>query len=133
MPPVSVIVCGSRDWQDGEPVARALTRLAEKHHDLEIIHGGARGADAIADAIARRLGLRVRPELADWKGKGRGAGPERNRRMLALHPALVLGFKDGAAPTLATGGTENMLRIALQAGVPAFLFAHASGWKRLGT
>lgn len=128
---MKVIVCGSRDWTDGEPIRRALTHLANRHIQVEVVHGGARGADSLAGQIAANLGLTVRAELADWVGRGRGAGPERNRRMLALGPSLVLAFKDGLDPALSRGGTEHMLRIAIAAGVPCFAWSHGGSWRAL--
>lgn len=84
-----VIFCGSRDWKDRAPIEAALVRLASKHREMLVIHGGARGADAIADALARGMGIRVKPELADWVGRPAYlAGHERNERMLNLSPAL---------------------------------------------
>lgn len=91
----------------------------------------------MAGQIAEALGIPARAELADWVGRGRGAGFERNRRMLALQPDLVLAFKDdaqgwdGVGPG-GHGGTEHMCRIALQAGVPVLRWSHEQGWERLG-
>lgn len=125
------ILCGSRDWSDPAPILRAIQRLAGLADRPEVIHGGARGADAIAAGIAAGLGLSVRAELADWVGRGKAAGPERNQRMLQLRPDLVIAFKDGFNYALSRGGTENMVKIAKAAGVPCYLFSHDGGWRRI--
>src|SRR5258706_7204811 len=69
-----VIVTGSREWTD-----RAVIRahLADFPPGTLVLHGGALGADAIADSEARGLGLdvRVEPYFSDL---GRAGGPARN-------------------------------------------------------
>lgn len=120
---MTVIFCGSRDWRDYGIIQRAMTRVgALGGRDLLVIHGGARGADSMAEQAAREMGIPVQAELADWVGKGRGAGPERNRRMLELKPDSVYAFKDNFDQTLTTGGTEHMVKIALAAGVRVHLY-----------
>ena len=128
---MKVIVCGSRDWGYIHPIRIAIGTLAANYQGLVVIHGGARGADITAGIVARGMGLQVRVELADWVGKGRGAGMERNRRMLELGPDRVLAFKDGFDYGMQRGGTENMCRIALEANVPVLLFSSATGWECL--
>lgn len=131
-----VLVCGSRDWTDYAPVKEAIELFAHELPAPTILHGGARGADGLAESVANRLGIPTRAELADWVGKGHAAGPDRNRRMLELGPDLVLAFKDdgewdGLAPG-SRGGTEHMCRIAITAGVLTLRWSHDHGWERLG-
>ncbi|MGH7919962.1 MAG: SLOG family protein [Candidatus Dormibacteraceae bacterium] len=107
-----VIVCGSRDWTDPEPIRQALRRV----HPSLLIHGGSLGTDAIAGQIARELGILVRAHPADWKRFGRGAGPLRNQRMLeAEKPDLVIAFSTRSP---LTPGTADMVARARAAGVP---------------
>lgn len=135
----TVIACGSRYWTDPEPVRWALAQVTEFDRDARVLSGGARGLDRMADGIARGLGMGTRVELADWVGRGRGAGPERNGRMLDLllrdrggrGPGLVLAWKDEFDRWMRAGGTENMCRIALGAGVVVLLYSHARGWERV--
>ena len=57
-----VIVCGSRTWIDYDTIHRRLSSLPK---DTIIITGGALGADSIATAIARELGLKCVEVPAD--------------------------------------------------------------------
>ena len=97
-----VLVCGSRNWDLPELIEQRLRRLPP---GSEVIHGGARGADQQAAAIARRLGFQVVEYPADWRGEGRSAGVLRNLRMLDEWPDLVLAFwrdhSTGTAHTIA--------------------------------
>jgi hypothetical protein len=79
--------------------------------DTVIIHGGARGADALADqwAVCNWLMPEVYP--ADWDKHGRAAGPLRNQRMLDEgKPDLVVAFSGGS-------GTTDMVRRARKTNV----------------
>lgn len=125
MIPYRVLVCGSRHWRDSEAIHHTLDLHLRLHYGrIEIIHGNARGADLIADSVARGLGLVVHPYPADWNAHGRAAGPIRNRQMLDQHPDVVLAFKDGFDHTFSRGGTEHMVKIALDAQVPCLLHDH---------
>lgn len=110
-----VLVCGSRDWDDGRSNERALSTLDA---DDVVIHGAARGADSIAASCASDRGLEVVAFPADWDRHGRGAGFIRNRKMLEEgKPDVVWAFKSRAVSV----GTDSMLRIARAAGVPTFV------------
>lgn len=78
---VRVIVCGSRRWHDRQ-------RIADRLYDLPpgstIVHGGARGADRIAEQEAQKIGHYVEPHPALWADYGKRAGLIRNHRMAEL-------------------------------------------------
>jgi hypothetical protein len=89
-----VLVCGSREWTDRATIRMWLSKLPS---ETEIVHGGARGADALAGDVAAELGLAVRAYPADWKTYGKAAGPIRNQTMLdAERPARVIAFTAGS-------------------------------------
>lgn len=113
-----VIFCGSRDWRAWGPILSAVEQLHREHPDLVVVHGGARGADAMVDRLARRNSLPIERFPADWVGHGRAAGPIRNRQMLDAGADEVVAFKDDFDYAMLRGGTENMVRIAQRAGVP---------------
>lgn len=120
-----VIICGSRDWADPLPIERELIGLRQDWGPgVTVVEGAARGADRIAGQVARRLGIPVEEHPADWTGRGKAAGFERNKLMLSLGPSLVLAFKDGFDTSLRRGGTEHMVRIALEADVPVMVIGH---------
>lgn len=95
-----VLVCGGRDFADADLVARTLSSWAPRR----IIHGGARGLDALAGHWAALHQVEVKTYPADWKALGRKAGPIRNQQMLdseEIH--FVLAFPGGR-------GTADMVR-----------------------
>jgi hypothetical protein len=89
---MKVLITGSRNWTDYARIEQVIDALP---WDAEIIHGAARGADAIAGGFAAARGLKVTAYPADWKRYGNAAGPIRNDQMLALQPDLVLAFWNG--------------------------------------
>jgi hypothetical protein len=107
---MTVLVCGSRVWRDG-PTIRA--RLKQLPRGTTIIHGGCRGADICAGAVARSLGLAVKEYPADWKGLGRSAGVRRNLAMLDQKPDLVLAFQIHGST-----GTQHTIDEARKRGIP---------------
>jgi len=110
---VKVLVCGSRAWLDSGAIR---ARLAELPRGTTIIHGGARGADRLAETIAHSLGFDTQAFNADWHGRGYydpAAGKKRNLRMLDQQPDLVIAFhKDGST------GTAHTIENAHARGIP---------------
>lgn len=109
-----VLVCGDRNWNDRERIARALSKLP---NDTTIIHGACRGADEIAGEEAKKLGFKVREFPADWS-QGRAAGPIRNRLMLTelqnVGNGFVLAFHSNIAESK---GTADTVREAKRRGI----------------
>lgn len=105
-----VLVTGGREFNDGDYVFRWLQLLHLKYGFALLIHGGARGADTLADVWARGAG--VQPVRCDalWpyyrsRGHYTAAGPIRNGHMLLLQPQLVVAFPGNS-------GTADMLKKA---------------------
>ena len=112
-----ILVCGGRDYDD-EPVfdhlMDALLAGFKEHSpgaELVIVHGGARGADKLADLWAKSRKVPVVACPADWKTHGKAAGMIRNLEMLKKwKPQVVIAFPGGR-------GTAHMVSIARKAGV----------------
>jgi hypothetical protein len=107
-----IVTSGGRDlaWPL-EKVVDAMRSAADGGRVDLVLHGGARGADALVDQAARRLGWRLRVMVAEWSRYGQAAGPIRNASMLGAAAAraaelgeeaqvLLLAFPGGR-------GTEN--------------------------
>jgi hypothetical protein len=104
-----VLVCGGRDFCDELLLNKTLSSLQPK--PTVIIHGGARGADTLADIWAYKNGIEREVYKADWYTYDRRAGPIRNSQMLKEgKPELVVAFDGGI-------GTADMVNKALRANV----------------
>jgi hypothetical protein len=109
-----IIICGSRGWHDRAAIESKLYELAIQHgNDLTIVHGGARGADRIAEQEAQKAGLLIEAHPADWERYGKPAGVIRNHKMAELGADLCVAFlKDNSS------GTRNMIEQARKFGIP---------------
>ncbi len=114
-----LLVCGSRTWTDRVQLGWEIEGIVAQHQGepLVLIHGDARGADRLADELARARGWRLEVYPAHWRTEGRAAGPRRNLRMLRNGlPDLVLAFVDKPLPQ--SRGTAHMVALARAAGLP---------------
>lgn len=114
-----ILVTGSRNWTDQARIADALDAALTACGLAVLIHGGARGADALADDLWRDwiqhgCSLLV-PEVysADWNRFGRSAGHRRNAEMVAAGADVCLAFPIGESR-----GTRGCMRLAERAGIP---------------
>lgn len=134
-----VLICGDRNWDDGEFISAWVERLAKNHasvHEalknyprgfdpLVIIEGEARGADKLARKAAERFGLGVLRFPARWARYGKQAGPIRNQQMLDEgKPDMVLAFHDDIKNSK---GTLDMIRKAESARIYCRVITHEDG------
>ena len=117
-----ILVTGSRDWDDrrqfDHELAVAVGTGKRTGRAVVIVHGACpRGADQLADEIARAHGIDVEPHPADWDAFGKAAGFRRNAEMVALGADLCLAFiRDGSR------GATHCAETARKAGIPVMYF-----------
>ncbi len=105
------LICGGRNFADEIMFEDAMGDLMRHFgHPSRIVHGAATGADSMAGALGKRLSVGVQPCPANWAKYGLGAGPIRNKEMLALRPAKVIAFPGGR-------GTKDMVDQARSVGI----------------
>jgi hypothetical protein len=115
-----IVLCtGGRDYVDREHVFGTLDAihagtvyappLAEGIHGIAtLVHGGAGGADRIAERWAIERGVTIETYPADWTKYGKGAGPRRNTAMAAR--LVALGHWRGLVVAFpGARGTANMV------------------------
>lgn len=105
---MKLLICGGRNFNDYSFLETALKSMSVTC----IIQGGANGADALGKQYAQYNNLPCIEYKANWTKHGRSAGPIRNRQMLVEgKPDAVLALPGGR-------GTANMIKQALQMGLP---------------
>lgn len=114
-----VIIAGSRSFQDYPMLKKyADFKLSNIKDTIEIVSGGAKGADSLGERYAKENGYSLKVFPADWERFGKAAGYMRNVEMARYADAL-LAFWDGKSC-----GTMHMIQIAynydLKVGVQHF-------------
>ena len=110
----TVIVTGSRDWDDVITIYQALS---EENPDL-VVHGGCRGADKYAKDWAGYQMVECVSCPANWNKHGKAAGSIRNKEMLQSYNSdlygvvIVLAFRKNMSK-----GTTNCVNLAKQMGM----------------
>jgi len=101
------LICGGRDFSDQAMFDDVMSQLIRMRGIPEkIVHGAAKGADAMAAAWAKQMAVLAIAVPADWEAHGNAAGPIRNEEMLMHHkPKCVIAFPGGA-------GTADMVKRA---------------------
>lgn len=108
-----VVIAGSRSFEDysyAEPhIIEALKGRFPS--DVEIVSGGARGADKVGEEFAKKFKMSLKRFPADWKTHGKSAGHIRNLEMAEYADAVLL-FWDGHSK-----GTLSMKTFSENAGL----------------
>lgn len=106
---VKLIVAGSRHLDDMEIVTKELMRwwMDRREPIVEVVSGGAPGADTLGERVAERIGFPVKRFVAEWGRYGHRAGPIRNIEMADYADAL-LAFPIGVS----SPGTRHMIQAA---------------------
>ena len=117
---IRLLIAGGRDYADWDHFEDCLlSELEPSLHSGEkivLIHGAAKGADAMADRWAAENKVEVLRFPADWQAYGKSAGPIRNGLMIEQgDPDRALLFPGGP-------GTRDIMLKLFNAGIP-FTFA----------
>lgn len=108
---IKVIIAGSRGFNDYQLLAKTCDHILQNQEDVEIVSGGARGADKLGELYAEQCGYDIRRFIPDWGGLGNSAGFLRNQQMASYADALIA-FWDKSSQ-----GTWHMITIAHNAGL----------------
>lgn len=106
--PIKIVVAGSRDFNDVELMRSELNQFVRdlETKSIEVVSGGARGADTLGEQYAKYYNQSCTVFPADWKKYGKRAGYIRNADMAKYADACIV-FWDGKSR-----GTANMIEIA---------------------
>ncbi len=103
---MKLAVVGSRDFTDYTKLKLALDNINQFFLITEIISGGAKGADSLAERYAKENNIKLTIYLPDWKRYGRPAGMIRNKEIVSSATS-VIAFWDGKSK-----GTANSISLA---------------------
>lgn len=128
---IKVIIAGSRNFYDYDTVEDAVVSYFMSHgilkENVEIISGGARGADKLGEQLAKSYKLKLTIFPAQWDTYGKAAGMIRNQEMAnyAINDsdkAILFAFWDGQSR-----GTKGMIDIAKRCEMEVIINGRSSG------
>lgn len=108
---MKLAIVGSRSFEDYD----AMCSILVPFHITEIISGGARGADRLAERYAQEHDIELTVIPAEWEKSGKAAGPIRNKVMVSMCDGAVC-FWDGLSK-----GTRNTMQLCWKAGKPLMI------------
>lgn len=110
---MKVLIAGSRTFNDFSLLEKELMMYFKEkglhRADVEIVSGGANGADKLGEQFANKYRLKLSRFPADWNTYGKSAGYKRNVQMAEYLDSddIVFAFWDGSSK-----GTTHMINIA---------------------
>lgn len=108
---MKLIIAGGRNFSDYDLLCEEVNKITAGVPGVEIVSGGARGADLLGEHYAIDKGLTVKRFPADWDRYGKAAGFRRNAEM-AKYADHCICFWDGQSR-----GTAHMINLAKEAGL----------------
>lgn len=114
-----VLVTGSRTWRKNDLIEAVLTDVGVRlrGQPVTLVVGGARGADRVAESVARKLGWQVETHLPDWRRHPRTAGMVRNQEMVESDVELCLAFIRNHS-----SGASVCMQMAMSKGIPTWVW-----------
>lgn len=114
---IRIIIAGSRSFDNYDKLCKEVDEFismqmffaglgAYKSKEVEIVSGGARGADKLGELYAKEHNLRLKIFPADWDKYDKRAGYIRNTEM-AEYANCLIAFWDGKSK-----GTAHMIDLA---------------------
>nr|DAY41537.1 MAG TPA: Protein of unknown function (DUF2493) [Caudoviricetes sp.] len=108
---MKLAIIGSRSFTDTELAWNTYKNLPFLDQITHIVSGGAKGADSIAELLAKWSGKEMIVHYPDWDKYGKQAGFIRNR-LIINDSDCVLAFWD-----LKSKGTLNSIQLATKKGI----------------
>lgn len=115
---MKVIVAGGRNFSSFTKLCTILDAHFRETDNIEIVSGGARGVDNMAEKWARSRGIFCEVYPANWKRFGKRAGMMRNAQMAEVGDELVA-IWDGESR-----GTAAMIAMMRQRGKPVTVYGY---------
>ena len=123
-----IIIAGGREFNDAQYMRECMAGVfaIHKHKGIEVVSGGARGADDLGEKWANEQALPCDVKDADWKRLGRRAGLVRNDEMAMMSDCLCA-FWDGHSR-----GTRHMIGSAIRNGLEVHIFRYTEDNEETG-
>jgi hypothetical protein len=119
-----IIIAGSRSFYDYDFAKEKIDEVIAKYPNssVEIISGGAKGADSLGIQYAQEHDIELTVYYAQWANYGKSAGFIRNTQMAQWakergSKGILIAFWDGESR-----GTSHMVNIAKKKKIKTYIF-----------
>lgn len=126
-----VIIAGSRGFNDYTLLETKCTEILTPYNQktIEIISGGANGADTLGERFAHESHLKLHIFPAQWATHGKSAGYKRNQKMAefaAQTECMLIAFWDEKSV-----GTKHMINTAQTLGIRTRIIRYKGDWRTI--
>jgi hypothetical protein len=108
---MKLIIAGGRDFSNYDLLVESVNLIIPGVPGVEIVSGGAKGADNLGERFAIDNNLQIKRFPAEWDKYGKSAGYRRNSDMADYADSCIC-FWDGQSK-----GTNHMINLAKQKGL----------------
>lgn len=121
---IRIIIAGPRTFSDYEYLQDKVSDFIlmelppEMWSQIEIVSGGAKGADSLGERYAKEKDCKLTRFIPDWDGLGKKAGIIRNHEM-GDYADVLLAFWNGTST-----GTKDMIDYATKKGLLVEVFMY---------
>lgn len=111
-----MIIAGGRDFNNYKLLKSECSRIINKiKNNIEIVSGGASGADTLGIQYAKEMKYKLTVFPADWNKYGKSAGYKRNMQM-GEYADILIAFWDKVSK-----GTSHMINISKNLGLITYV------------
>lgn len=110
-----IALIGSRELENKIQLRRAAKTFLLQYPNIELVSGGAKGADQIAEELAEEMGLKITIFFPNYHEHGKIAPLLRNCQIVN-EADIILAIWDGKSK-----GTAHTLGLARQKGIPIYI------------
>lgn len=115
---MKTIIAGSRGFTNYQFLQTECDRILSSEEEVEIVSGGAKGADKMGEHYAKQKDFALTVFPADWDKFGKSAGYIRNKQM-AQYADTLIAFWDGESR-----GTKHMIDLAEEMGLTVHIIKY---------
>jgi hypothetical protein len=101
-----VVIAGSRIFSDFAKLCDVMDKFLDGKEDVEIIVGGAKGADKLGEDYAHMRDISLKKILPEWSKHAKASALRRNE-IMGLQADACVCFWDGGST-----GTAHMIQVA---------------------
>lgn len=116
---MKLIIAGSRTFTDYDRLVLECDKIINEG-PIEIVSGGARGADLLGEKYANQKGFPIKRFIPNWIKYGKSAGIRRNTEM-SNYGTHLIAFWDGESK-----GTSHMIKAAKLNKIPTIVINYRS-------